>query len=359
MISFRFHLISITAVFLGIAIGVIVGSTFVDRAIVDGLQDRIDSVSANLDQRREEAEALQSELDRLRSAHEANAAFAVTDRLAGDDVMVIVGRGVEEDAVNGVVELARQAGGTVPGVLWVEPALADLDADEVAELAALAGIESDDADEVRAALWAALGAELAAPGDDTGTGGEGDGDGTGVPDPGTGPGTGTDPGTDTGEGIGPDDTTGSEGTGTTVLDALADSPYLTFEPATDGALPADLAGRGPLVLVGTGPQLEDGIAGLLGPLTEELATTPLGTVIAEAYEEPAADVVDPPARGASAAALRTEGLATIVSTIDHLDFLEGQVAAVLTLADIRDGIVGSYGYGDGTSGPSPAWRPLA
>ena len=52
MISFRFHVVSITAVFLAIAIGVVVGSTYVDRAIVESLQNRIDSVSSNLDQRK-------------------------------------------------------------------------------------------------------------------------------------------------------------------------------------------------------------------------------------------------------------------------------------------------------------------
>ena len=40
MISFRFHVVSITAVFLAIAIGVVVGSTYVDRAIVDTLRNR-------------------------------------------------------------------------------------------------------------------------------------------------------------------------------------------------------------------------------------------------------------------------------------------------------------------------------
>ena len=39
MISFRFHVVSITAVFLAIAIGVVVGSTYVDGAIVDGLRE--------------------------------------------------------------------------------------------------------------------------------------------------------------------------------------------------------------------------------------------------------------------------------------------------------------------------------
>ena len=52
MISFRFHVVSLTAVFLAIAIGVIVGTTYVDRAVVENLEHRIDTVSENLDERR-------------------------------------------------------------------------------------------------------------------------------------------------------------------------------------------------------------------------------------------------------------------------------------------------------------------
>ena len=51
MISFRFHVVSITAVFLAIAIGVVVGTTYVDGAVVDGLRNRIDTVEKNLDDR--------------------------------------------------------------------------------------------------------------------------------------------------------------------------------------------------------------------------------------------------------------------------------------------------------------------
>ena len=42
MINFRFHIVSLIAVFLALALGVVMGSTVIDRAIVDGLHDRID-----------------------------------------------------------------------------------------------------------------------------------------------------------------------------------------------------------------------------------------------------------------------------------------------------------------------------
>ena len=55
MIHFRFHIVSIIAVFLAIAIGTVMGATFVGRGVIDRLQNRIDKVEgdANGRQRRE------------------------------------------------------------------------------------------------------------------------------------------------------------------------------------------------------------------------------------------------------------------------------------------------------------------
>ena len=46
MINFRFHIASLIAVFLALALGVVMGSTVIDRAIVEGLHDRIDRVES-------------------------------------------------------------------------------------------------------------------------------------------------------------------------------------------------------------------------------------------------------------------------------------------------------------------------
>ena len=82
MISLRFHIVSIIAVFLAIAIGIVVGATFVDRATVDLLQNRIDTVEENLDARRAEIADLESQIDQDGGYIAASADFAVTDRLS-------------------------------------------------------------------------------------------------------------------------------------------------------------------------------------------------------------------------------------------------------------------------------------
>ena len=44
MINFRFHLVSLVAVFLALGLGILVGSTVVDQKIVDRLDSEINSV---------------------------------------------------------------------------------------------------------------------------------------------------------------------------------------------------------------------------------------------------------------------------------------------------------------------------
>ena len=44
------------------------------------------------------------------------------------------------------------------------------------------------------------------------------------------------------------------------------------------------------------------------------------------------------------------------STVDDLEMVAGRVATVLALAQIREGVVGRYGYGDGVDGVLPPWQ---
>lgn len=346
MISFRFHLVSIVAVFLGIAIGVVVGSTFVDRAIVDGLQDRIDTVEENLDQRRAENDQLQSENGRLADALAAATPFAVSGRLDGQAVLVLAVRGVDEDTVDRLVELARQAGAEAPGILWVEPSWALADRDEAAQLAELAGIAGRDPARTRSRAWAALVAELQAPP---------------VPDPPEGEAAGSaDDGTadPAGGEVDPTTTTEPEPPGTAVLDALVDSPFLSFETVGDGGGAAVLAGRSPSVIAVTGTRAEPELVPLLAPMVAALVDAGLPTAVGEIFVEPDDDDADRPERGDALRRAVSEELLASVSTADHLDHPEGLVALVLAVADLRQDVVGRYGYGDGAAGPLPTWTVL-
>ena len=58
MINFRFHLVSLVAVFLALAVGVVMGYGILGQPTVSGLQNRIDTVEANAEAKRAENEQL-------------------------------------------------------------------------------------------------------------------------------------------------------------------------------------------------------------------------------------------------------------------------------------------------------------
>jgi hypothetical protein len=122
MINFRFHIASLIAVFLALALGVVMGSTVVQRAIVDSLRDQIDRVERNVDSQRAKNAALSAENDRLNLYVAESAPYAVGGALTGQSVAVLAERGIDEDAVKAQVALLQTAGARVAGTLWLESA---------------------------------------------------------------------------------------------------------------------------------------------------------------------------------------------------------------------------------------------
>ncbi len=378
MVSFRFHIVSITAIFLAIAVGVVIGSTFVDRVIVDSLRSQIDRVSENLDERRADNARLEAEIARSREFAGASAGFAVSGRLTGTPVLVLAARGVDDETVRDVVELAEQAGADVPGIAWIETAWALEGDDEIAALRRVLGAGTGTPERLRERAFAALAAELEAV----------------APDPGAepGPGDGADPGP-----VGP----GRDGPGSTtvappaseppasdppapeapeapaapepaepagpaelpepvpapVTEGLVEAGFLSVEARSDQSPPlSSLAGRGPSILVVTGTEADPALGGILAPLVEGLADAGLRSAVGEVYRD-LGDDLDAPARGEVVAKAVLEEVRDRVAIVDHLDLTQGRVAAVLALAELGDGAVGHYGYGSGAQAVLPPWSP--
>ena len=99
MINFRFHIASLIAVFLALAIGVVMGSTVIDRAIVDGLRDRINTAEKNSNQVRSDNSKLRAQIDELNNYAEQSAQWAVEAQLTDQTVAIVAERGVDEDTV--------------------------------------------------------------------------------------------------------------------------------------------------------------------------------------------------------------------------------------------------------------------
>ncbi|MEO7573594.1 MAG: copper transporter [Acidimicrobiales bacterium] len=337
MISFRFHVVSITAIFLAIAIGVVVGSTYVDGAVVDGLRNRIKTVGDNLEERRAENERLEGELGSARSYIDESDEFAVTDRLTDVPVLLLATRGIDEGAVEQIAILARRAGAVLPGVVWMEPRWGLQGDDERSALADIVDGDPDDAaEDLWSAAWESVVAELR--------------ESAVFQDPGDPP-VPEDP-------AAPEDTTTTTDPPVRVaeqLGALAEGGFVTVDTLDDDtSAVTDLVGSDPSVLVLTGTRAREELRPMLRTVIGAVVDGGLPIVVADVYVEAS----DAPGRGQALAELLSQEVREAVFLVDDADRPEGWVGTVLVLDAAGDGLSGQhFGYGEGADAVLPAWTP--
>ena len=312
MINFRFHIVSLIAVFLALALGIVMGATVVNRAIVDRLNSRIDTVEKNANARKTESDQLRGQLGQLNGYIDGTKDFAVAGRLDGSTLATIATRGVDADAVKQTVTLAQQAGARAPGIIWLEGKLTLSDADALRQLGELLGKTGQNAKATRDEAWNALASRVA---------------------------------------IG----AGAAANGRDLLAALADGGFISFESVgNQGAnfSPDSFSGGDVRVLLidGTNGQINGNE--VLAPLSNALVANRMRLVVGEVFAEKDGG----PKRGAVLAPVRgSDGLKQTVSTVDDVDVVEGRVASVLALADLNRNVVGQYGYGAGATKSAPEW----
>ena len=306
MINFRFHIVSLIGIFLALALGVIFGSTVVDRAIVDGLRSRINVVETNTNAQRIENEGLRKEMGRLNEYVIDVGPFATRNALPGRHIALVAMRGINEEAVSAQVETIRSSGAVVDGVLWLEGAWNLADGDQVA---ALRVITKSDASgrALRAAGLDLLAARIA---------------------------------------------TGSPAAGVDPLVELRDAGFVTFSPTAGGSEVAIASYPGPTPIAlgvgGSGSVVE--ATAFNRSLATSFVRALLPSVIGEVWQ---------PLEGGAGRGewlqpiLKDPDLVDRVSTVDDLEITEGRVGVVLAMADVVRSLVGHYGYGASATSPLP------
>jgi hypothetical protein len=306
MINFRFHIASLIAVFLALALGVVMGSTVIDRAIVDGLRNRIDEVEKNANSQRDRNAELQKQLDALNLYSTQSASYAVRNELTDQPVAIVAERGVDEDTVAAQAQLLSDAVAVVPGVLWLEDGWNLADEKSADALRTALGSTTQKSSALRQEGIQALAQRLA-----------GGGAVPGEPD---------------------------------VIDSLAKAGFVTLEGVGDGDVSAStfpVAGSRALLLGGPASQIT------ARTTTPDLASALVGTDTRTAVGEIDGDGATD--RGRWLAPIRDDDqLRAAVSTIDDVDQVEGRVATTLALAALGRGVVGSYGRGAGADSSIPA-----
>lgn len=136
MIDFRYHLVSLVAVFLALTVGLVLGTTMLQDPLLESIRSEAADLrgqSEELRSERDEAESLNAGADQLA---QATAGEVLTDRLKGVELVVVAAPGADEAVVRGTGERAEEAGAEVTGrVLMRDALLADDGAAFVDELA--------------------------------------------------------------------------------------------------------------------------------------------------------------------------------------------------------------------------------
>ncbi|MEV0330527.1 copper transporter [Micromonospora echinospora] len=119
MINFRYHVVSLTAVFLALAIGLVVGTAALNGPVADSLRERVSSLSKDNQQMRQTVNNLQREMEMEEDFAAELAQAFLPGTLTGKRVLVLslpTGR----DHTEGVVKMLQTAGATVTGRMDVQ-----------------------------------------------------------------------------------------------------------------------------------------------------------------------------------------------------------------------------------------------
>ena len=139
MIPFRYHIVTIVAVFLALAVGLLAGSAFVDPALTNQLRAQTDRLRGELNDRIGELEQVRTEAAQLRAFADASLQHLVADRLLGQGVVVVTQEGVEGAVLDQTQAALDAAGANVVAVLTARSTLVADDPDTRSQLAELVG----------------------------------------------------------------------------------------------------------------------------------------------------------------------------------------------------------------------------
>ena len=124
MINFRYHVVSLTAVFLALAIGLVVGTAALNGPVADSLNDRVAGLSKNNDQLREQVNNLETESKRQEDLAAEVGPLLLAGTLVNHRILVVTlpsGR----DQTDGVVDMLRLTGATITGRIDVQDKFVD------------------------------------------------------------------------------------------------------------------------------------------------------------------------------------------------------------------------------------------
>jgi Copper transport outer membrane protein, MctB len=316
VIDFRYHLVSLIAVFLAVALGIVIGTTALNAPILEDLEGEVAALAEDKRELETQTQELQAQVDTGDAFGQAVAPALVAGSLAGRSVVLVAtGEDVAAETVEELTTLVGEAGGTVTGTIRLQPGYTDpAVAAEVQSYVTGPGLptgvtlpETDDTGQLVGSLLGQVLMRPAAPG-------------ATVPD---------------------------TAALSSVLAGLRALDVLDVESAS--VTPADFA----VLLTAGAPAEEDGAqrTDTLVDLALALDAASSGAVVAG----DAASAGDPGLVGVIRADPEDSAA---VSTVDNVDTAPGRISTVLALGREGAGTSGAYGTGEDTQPvPLPAAAP--
>lgn len=291
MITFRYHVVTLVAVFMAIGLGVLFGATFIDQNIVEGLKSSQARLGTRNDTLRDRIVELEKQNESFTEFANSTRALVVRGQLEDRPVLLVTFDSTAGELVEAVTQTLGVAGAQIAGTLQLTDQLALADAAARDKLGAALESSSGQAAALSNSLVTRLVGDLS-------------------------------------------------GANTGIIQKLLDSGLVTGQlsppvaPAEQPALPAAV-----VVLAGqTDTQLNSRVA---FPLIRALGESPVVTAVAEVGSTEG--LLRP---------LRDDGVKVV--TVDGAESGVGQTALVLGIKAALNGQFGSYGTGDGATTFLPA-----
>jgi len=148
VISLRYHVVTIVAIFLALAIGLLAGSAFVEPELVDQLRGQTDNLRGEVRQREDQLAETRAELDAFGGFVDAVVPTLTDGRLAGTPVVVVTQTGVEDAVLAETQSALANAGAQVLTTVSATDELVSEDPATQEQLATIVGEPTASADEL-------------------------------------------------------------------------------------------------------------------------------------------------------------------------------------------------------------------
>ena len=125
MINFRYHVVSLTSVFLALAIGLVLGTAALNGPVADNLNSQVSGLRKTNGQLRDQVDELQTRANSQDTFVREVAPTLLAGRLIGRSVVVVSTSNADSKSRDGVIQMLQKAGATVDGSIKLTTAYTD------------------------------------------------------------------------------------------------------------------------------------------------------------------------------------------------------------------------------------------